>query len=376
MKKQEKLKALFDFNNSDILLSDYLAGRQVRNDTMDFLGVKTEQEMLNRLGVDFYYLSCRDISQNECCLPFYNGPPLFFDDLFRTCPLGIHWNRKVRDDKFGVDEAIDGPFACEGVTEKDILDHPWPKATWFDFSPLSEECDRFDDKIIIGGLWSGIHGDSNRMMGYENYLLNIAMNKPLLKALIDRMTELYLELNRRYFEVVKGKMDVFFMGNDFGTQNGLLMSDQDWTELYYHNYEQLVDLAHEYEFKVMVHSCGAIEPLLPHFVNLGVDIIDPVQITASGMDPEVLSEKYGNSIVFHGAVDTQNILLFGNPADVYEHCRELIRKLNTNGNLIVAPSNNFMPGTPSKNIMEVYTAVKDYNDDMIGSLTSGTPGRA
>lgn len=362
MKKHEKIEALFDPGCSDILLSDYLADRQVSIETMNYLGVQTEKEMLDKLGVDFYYLSFRDISQNECCLPFYNGPPLFLDESFRTCPLGIRWNRKVRDDKFGVDEAIEGPFAKEGITEKDILNYTWPKAEWFDFSELSEECDRFADKIIIGGLWSGIHGDSNRMMGYENFLLNIAMNKPLVKVLVDRMTEFYMEANRQYFEAVKGKMDIFFMGNDFGTQNGLLMSEKDWAELYYNNYKKLIDLAHKYGFKVMVHSCGAIESLFPYFIKLGVDIIDPVQITANGMDPELLSEKYGNSIVFHGAIDTQNILPFSTQADVREHCREIIKMLNTSGNLIVAPSNNFMPGTPPINIEEVYKVVKDYRD--------------
>ncbi len=100
---------------------------------------------------------------------------------------------------------------------------------------------------------------------------------------------------------------------------------------------------------------------MPHFIKLGVDIIDPVQITASGMDPELLAEKYGNSIVFHGAIDTQNILPYGSQANVHEHCMEIISKLNTRGNLIVAPSNNFMPGTPPVNIEEVYRTVQEYN---------------
>ena len=209
------------------------------------------------------------------------------------------------------------------------------------------------------------------MMGYENCLLNIAMNMPLLNVLIDKMTEFYLEANRRYFDVVKGKMDIFFIGNDFGTQSGLLMSEQDWKELYYQNYKLLIDLAHQYGFKVMVHSCGGIEPLLPYFVELGVDIIDPVQITSSGMDPVVLSEKYGGDLIFHGAVDTQNALPFGTPFEVYDHSMDLIQKLNTNGNYIIAPSNNFMPGTPPINIVEVYKAAKDHND-FIGNLESKT----
>jgi len=362
MTKREKIEKLFDPQINDILLADFLAPRQVREELAVFLGVKSEKELLDRLGVDFYYLSCRDISQNECSLPFYHGPELYMDEKERTCPFGIQWHRKVRNDKFGVDEAISGPFAGEGITIDDILAFDWPSPDFFDFTPLSAECDQYADKIIVGGLWSAIHGDSFRMMGFENFLLNIAMDRPLVKALVDRVTEFYLEVNRRYFEAVKGKMDIFFMGNDFGSQNGLLMSEEDWHDLYYENYKKLIQLAHDYGFKVMVHSCGSITPLIPYLIELGVDILDPVQITTKDMDPKSLSSKFGNRIVFHGAVDTQNVLPFGSVTDVDEHCTMLIRELNTYGNFIVAPCNNILPGTPYPNITAIYKTVQAFRN--------------
>ena len=358
MTKREKLEKLFDPQIKDILLADFLAPRQVREGLAEFLGVKSEKELLDRLGVDFYYLSCRDISQNECSWPFYHGTALYMDEKERTCPFGIRWHRKVRDDKFGVDEAISGPFSGDGISIEEILAFDWPLPGSFDFSPLSAECDQYPGKIIVGGLWSAIQGDSSRMMGFENFLLNIAMDRPLIKTLVDRVTEFYLEVNRRYFEAVKGKMDIFFMGNDFGSQNGLWMSEDDWHDLYYENYKKLIQLAHDYGFKVMVHSCGSITPLIPYLIELGVDILDPVQITTKDMDPKTLSSKFGDRIVFHGAVDTQNVLPFGSVAEVGEHCSWLIKELNTNGSFIVAPSNNFLPGTPYGNIAAVYETVK------------------
>lgn len=363
MTKKEKLEKLFDPEIKDILLSDFLAPKQVREGLAGFMKVKSEKELLDRLGVDFYYLSCRDISQNECSLPFYHGPALYVDEKERICPFGIHWHRKVRDDKFGVDEAISGPFTGEGTTIEDILAFDWPSPESFDFSPLSAECDQYKDKIIVGGLWSAIQGDSSRMMGFENFLLNIAMDRPLVKALVDRVTEFYLQVNRYYFEAVKGKMDIFFMGNDFGSQNGLLMSEEDWLYLYYENYKKLINLAHEFGFRVMVHSCGSITPLIPYLIEIGVDILDPVQITTKDMDPKTLSSKFGNRIVFHGAVDTQNVLPFGTVADVKEHCSWLIKELNTNGSFIVAPSNNFLPGTPYPNILAVYKTVEAFRNN-------------
>lgn len=364
MNKQDKLKTLFDFTNKNILLSDYLSKREVRELFMRYLSASSEKEMLDKLDIDFYYLSFRDLSQNETCFPYYKGPELFINKTERVCPFGITWKRDVRDDKFAVDEATRGPFTELDVTEKDILAHNWPKPEWFDFSLLAKECDEFSDKIIVGGLWSGIHGDSNRMMRYENFLLNIAMNKPLIKVLVDRMTQFYLEANRQYFEAVKGKMDIFFMGNDFGAQNGLLISEEDWEELYYDNFKKLIDLAHSYGFKVMMHSCGGIDPLLPRFIELGVDMIDPVQTTAKGMEPENLSKKYGDKLVFHGGLDTQNIFPNGTQNEVEEHCTNLVSKLNTNGNLVICPSNNFMPGTPLENIERAYMVINKLKHHM------------
>jgi uroporphyrinogen decarboxylase len=344
------------------ILADYLATKQVTKYLFDFLTVKNERELLDKLGCDFYYLSFRDISQNESCMPYYNGPELSMSPSERICPLGIRWKRMVYDDKFGVDEAIEGPFASESVDEEDIINYNMPKPEWFDFSPLLRECDLFSDKIIIGGLWSAIHGDSYRMMGYENFLFNIAINKPLIHTLVNKLTDFYIELNRHYFEAVKGKMDIFFMGNDFGSQSGLIISVDDRFDIYYENYKKLIDLAHSYDLKVMVHSCGGIEPLIPYFIDLGVDIIDPVQTTAKGMDPESLIIKHEGKIGFHGAIDTQSILPYGTPEDVESHVTNLVSLLNRYDNYIAAPSNNFMPGTPPQNIVMVYETIKKLND--------------
>jgi uroporphyrinogen decarboxylase len=169
-------------------------------------------------------------------------------------------------------------------------------------------------------------------------------------------------MNIRYFEVVKEKMDIFFMGNDFGSQNGLLISEEDWYDVYFENYKKLIDLAHSFNFRVMVHSCGSIESLIPSFIDLGVDIIDPVQTTAKGMDPEKLAKKYGNDIYFHGAIDTQSVLPYGTTEEVRAHVLSIVNQLNNHNNYIAAPANNFMPGTPPENIETVYKVLKYLNN--------------
>jgi len=159
MNKKEKLEKLFNPEAKNILLSDFLAPRLDRDELADFLNVETEREMLDTLGVDLNYLSRRDISQNECSLKYYHEPPLTYTETERTCPFGIRWKRKVRDDKFGVDDALEGPFSGDNISEKEILSFDWPSPVSFDFFPLAEECTKYSDKIIVGGLWSAIQGD-------------------------------------------------------------------------------------------------------------------------------------------------------------------------------------------------------------------------
>jgi len=358
MNSKIRLGAALTRTFADRLPIDYLAGPGISDKLMAHLGIKTERELLDHLKSDFYYLSFRDFSQNESFLPFYRGPKLPASEKERLCPYGIRWRRGAFQSKFKVDEAIEGPF-IKDPTIKDILSHQWPDPSWFDLYPLLKECEEFDDKIIIGGFWSAIFGDAYRMYGFEHFLVDILMNPEIIKTLVDRITDLYLELNEKLFNILKDKMDIFFMGNDFGTQQGLIMEEDLWLQFFYQNYKRLIDHAHANGYKVMVHSCGAIQQILPHFISLGIDIIDPVQTTATGMDPETLRDKFSKDLVFHGGIDTQKVLPKSNPDEVYRYTVEMINILGSNGGYIVASSNNINDDTPVENILSMYKAASE-----------------
>jgi uroporphyrinogen decarboxylase len=109
----------------------------------------------------------------------------------------------------------------------------------------------------------------------------------------------------------------------------------------------------------MVHSCGAVEPLLRHFIECGVDILDPVQTTAAGMDPKALKETYGDRLVFHGAIDTQAVLPRGSAEDVKAHVRGMVTELGRDGGYILASCNSIQDDTPTENIMAMYETATD-----------------
>ena len=223
MTSKERFRAVCEFRQPDRPPVDYLAHAETDRKLRTHLGCETEEDLLDRLGCDFFYLPGRDISQNEGFLLYYKGPPLNASETERTCPFGIRWRRGAHNSKFSVDEAIRGPLETI-ETERDILNHRWPRAVDFDFSPLVEEAERQSDRVIIGGLWTGIMGDAYRLHGFQNFLLNVALKPHLMKTLINRVTDVYLELNQAYFEVISGNMDIWFFGNDFGSQDGLLIS--------------------------------------------------------------------------------------------------------------------------------------------------------
>ena len=339
---------------------DYLAHSETDRKLKAHLSLKSERELLDFLGCDFFYLPGRDISQNEGAVPFYKHK-LDFTETERTCPLGIRWKRGAGDSKFSVDSAISGPLDNPDLKVEDILRFPWPKAADFDFSPLLDEAEMNRRRTRVGGLWTGIMGDSYRMHGFQNFLLNLAMNPEVIHTLIDRMTEMYLDLNDHYFATLKGNMEIWFFGNDFGSQESMLMSLEMWLDFFYPNIQKLCALAHSYNLKVMMHSCGAIEPLIPHLIEAGVDILDPVQVTAKGMIPSVLAQKYGSKITFHGGIDTQNILPFGNTEDVRRHVIETVEAMAPAGRYIFAPSQILGSDIPLENILTMYEAIGEIN---------------
>ena len=352
MTSRDKWDALCRFQAQDCIPVDYIAHYDTDKRLKEYFQIKSENELLDRLGSDFYYLPCRDLSQNEGFMNYYK-PPLKVTETERICALGMKWRRDAKDHKFCVDEAISSPL--ENLSSvKELEEYPWPVPENFDFSLMAEDAIKNKDRIIIGGFWTGIMGDAYRLHGFQNFLTNIALEPELMKALIDKLTSVYFDLNKALFETLKGKMDIWFFGNDFGGQNGLLMSLDMWSYFYKENIQKLTDLAHSYGLKVMMHSCGSISQLIPGLIEAGVDILDPIQVSALGMDPVDLAEQFGGKIIFHGGMDTQQVLPFGCIDEVRALTKKIENSLGRTGGYILSGSQLLGPDIPVENILAMY----------------------
>ena len=334
---------------------NYLATQRTDESLRNYLKIDGESELLDALGCDFYFLSVRDISQNESSDTIRaDGKPPHPPDT-RVCPFGITYRRSVGTWKFSADEVIGHPLES-AQSEKEILAHPMPDVGIFNFDSLIAECERNSNRVTIGGFWSAVFGNAYRLMGYENFLLNMALRPVLTKTLVHRLTDFYLELNDRLFTTLNGKLDIYFIGNDFGTQNGPMFRREMWLEHFMTPYSRLVSLAKSHRVFTMAHSCGSIANILPDLIEAGIDIIDPVQTTAEDMDPQSLKERFGDRLTFHGAIDTQHVLPSYTVDEVKRHVAEQISVLGFDGGYILAPCNNIQSDTPPKNIVAMYEA--------------------
>ena len=192
----------------------------------------------------------------------------------------------------------------------------------------------------------------------ENCFIKMYTNPDVVKAVMKKMVDFYLEINRRFFDEHADKVDVFFFGNDMGSQLDCMISPEMFRELIFPFYRQLIDLAKSYGKKVALHSCGSVDRIIPDIIDMGVDILHPIQAKAANMSAEHLQAAYGGKIVFLGGVDTQELLPFGSVEDVE---KEVLRLRHIFGkNYICSPSHEALLSnvSPEKLLMMSRTATR------------------
>ena len=198
--------------------------------------------------------------------------------------------------------------------------------------------------------------------GVEEWYISTLIREDFVKEIYDRQTDIAIENLRLLYKVIGNKIDVVFTcGTDFGTQNSTFCSTETYDRIWLPYYKKVNDWIHQNtNWKTFKHSCGAVEPLMSHFIESGFDIINPVQINASGMDPRKLKEKYGDKLVFWGGgVDTQGAFAFGTPSQVKEQVKSQCDILNQNGGFVFNTVHNIQANVPFENVVAMLDALKE-----------------
>jgi uroporphyrinogen-III decarboxylase len=194
------------------------------------------------------------------------------------------------------------------------------------------------------------------------WYISTAARKDFVHAIFDRQSEIALANLERIHGVVGDAVDVVFIcGTDFGTQTSSFCAPETFDELYAPYYRRLNDWIHKHTtWRTFKHSCGAVEPFMQHFSDAGFDIINPVQCSAEGMDPETLKGRHGDRLVFWGGgVDTQQTLPFGTPEAVREEVRRQCDVLSARGGFVFNAVHNVQANTPVENIVAMIETVHE-----------------
>jgi hypothetical protein len=196
------------------------------------------------------------------------------------------------------------------------------------------------------------------------WYMSTVMRPDYVHAIFEKQTEIAIENFKKIYPIVGNKIDaVFICGTDFGTQNSTFCSPEQFREMYFPYYKRINDWVHQNtEWKTFKHSCGAVETFIPHFIEAGIDILNPVQINAAGMDPRHLKNTYGKDLVFWGGgVDTQKMLSFGTPAEVKKQVIENCEIFSKDGGFVFNTVHNIQANVPAENLAALMDGIKEFN---------------
>jgi uroporphyrinogen decarboxylase len=191
---------------------------------------------------------------------------------------------------------------------------------------------------------------------FEGWMVTLASEPDYVHALYDRLTAVWIENLRRFCQAVGDRVHIIQFNDDLGTQHGPFLSVEMFRRLVMPYYQRGLNWIHENtSMKVFMHNDGAIFDLIPSLIEMGVDILNPVQTTAKGMDPRRLKERFGDRLVFWGAAcDCQNTLPFGTPQDVAREVEESVRTLAPGGGYVLAPVHNIQANVPPDNVIALF----------------------
>ena len=330
----------------------YGADPEFTRNLVNFLGATDEDNALYDI-LDMDYMTIR---------PVYSGGPL---KKYPDGSVDTIWG--VRRNGYYYGMSVSHPMESFETVEQ-VTGYKFPDPNDFNVDISNEQKKKVHDHCLIGGTWAPFFHDSVELRGMERFFIDMYENPSLANAIVEKCFEFYHELDRRTFEKYGDMIDMYFIGNDFGSQRQLLMPPELWRKFYKPYLKKLIEQARSYGCVTAVHSCGSIRSIIPDLLDIGVDAINPIQVNAEQMDPEALVNEFGSDAVFFGGIDENNILMNATPEKVREETRRIIDILGKHGRYIVAPSHDYLiPEVPAVNVAAMYDEAQKYG---LGALFS------
>ncbi len=318
-----------------------------------------EADIIARLGIDVRGLYPLN-SHNTIGLEQESGDCWVYDDEW-----GITHQRSKPDGLYYLQ--THEPLDIPGISIQHINNHSWPDignpARIAGLRELAEQYRSVGYAVVLKDPFAGIFEMAQRLVGFERLLMMMVEEKHVAAALFDKLCNLKLAFWEMALPRLADVVDVVSQTDDYGSQSSLLISPSLYRSqikpLWRTVFTRIKDLApHVFIF---FHSCGSVRPLIPDFIEIGVEILNPVHIRAGGMEPAALKRDFGKAITFWGGgVDTQIVLPYGSPADVQDDVRRNMDTLAPGGGFVFNPVHNIQADVPVKNLLAMWGALEGY----------------
>jgi len=324
----------------------------VRKQLRKHLGVKDHPELLNYLHSDI-------VDLRDCVTPDYIGP----GKGKKTFVNGINenfwgWRTRVMQTPRGEEEQF-CDFVLQNASYEELENYNWPNPDWFDFSGFEKRLLPYKEFCIMAS-GASIFQHPTFLRGMDTFLMDLAIQPECAEYIMDKYTTFYLAFFDRMFAAAKGRIDIFRIADDFAMQSGLLISPEMFDEYFAPRLKKLYDLASGYNIKVMQHSCGDVSTLIDRFIELGIDILDPIQVAAENMSLDDLLKKYRGHLCLHGGMDTQKFLPGATPLQVKEKVENILDMAGTRGGYILSTSHVLEGDVPVENILTMFDTGYNY----------------
>jgi len=257
-------------------------------------------------------------------------------------------------------EAVVRPLAdCETIEDLNNYNLPDPddEGRW-EFSKKVIPA-YINDYGIIGDLEASIFEIAWNLTGMEKFIMDLATQEEYVYVLLDRIMDFSIKCGLKMIDL---GVDLIWAGDDVGTQKGMMISPEMWREVFKPRLKIMFDTFKNRnpKIKIAYHSCGSINPIIPDLIEIGLDILNPLQPLAEGMELGGIYNKYKDDLIFFGAIDVQGVLPNGSEIDVENEVKRCIKATNGGRRFIIAPAHNMQPDTPKENVYKFFEAAKKY----------------
>lgn len=345
MTPRERILAAINHKPTDRVPTDYWGVGEITEKLFKRLGVSDMLGLSKALGIDKIF---------SVYAPLKPGRANVWNIETKTVPLpcgsGFY------------EEQIEFPIAKYETIDEIEENYEWPTVEMFDYSTIREQCEKIrGEGYAVECGYVALTYFYTVIRGIEGMLCDFAADEKLAEYILFKLNEFASGHTKKMLDAADGLAEITQVTDDFGAQNGLLMSEAMIEKYVGKYYSQNIAAARSFGARVFHHDDGAISELIPWIVGKGCEVLNPIQWHLPGWDLRKMKSDFGERLCFHGGIDNQHALPFGTSEDVKAEVRACVDALYGDGTgYILAPCHNFQAITPVENILTMYEYAREY----------------